>query len=177
MLKITGGQFRGRVLKAPKGEKTRPTSSMVRQRLFDILAGSVEGASVLDLFAGSGSLGIEALSRGAYEATFVERDRNALRCLEENLRSLQVEANVLRHDVLAALKKLAAQQQFDLIFMDPPYALSIEGLFPLLEMVLKPDGLLVVEQGKRSSLAPENFSLQDTREIGDTRIFFFTHLS
>jgi len=124
-LRIIGGAFRNRLLKAPKGEQTRPTLAVLRKAVFDILQSQIEDSHFLDLYAGSGAMGLEALSRGALHATFVETDRHALRCIEENTRLLKVQdqCTLLSYDVLLALKKMAKKERrFDIIYADPPYA-------------------------------------------------------
>lgn len=125
-MRIIGGTDRGRRLTAPRGLRTRPTAERVREALFDILGSRVAGAHVLDLFAGTGAVGLEALSRGARRAVFVERDREALRALRANLAVLGIsreQARVVAGDVLAVLPALAASEAaFDVVFLDPPYA-------------------------------------------------------
>lgn len=124
-LRIIGGVFRNRLLKSPKGEQTRPTLAVMRKAVFDILQSKIEGASFLDLYAGTGAMGLEALSRGASHATFIETDRFALRCIEENSRDLKIEkqCTLIGYDCLLALKKLVKEKkQFDIVYVDPPYA-------------------------------------------------------
>src|SRR6476646_2543843 len=123
-MRVIAGRLGGRRLKAPAGRRTRPTSERVREALFAMLE-DVAGAHVLDLFAGSGALGIEALSRGAAGAVFVERDAGALRALGDNLAALGLAppvAVVRRADAVRAVEKArAAQEKYDLVFIDPPY--------------------------------------------------------
>jgi 16S rRNA (guanine(966)-N(2))-methyltransferase RsmD len=125
-MRVIGGQDRGRRLRAPRGLRTRPTADRVRVTLFDIVGPAIAGTRVLDLFAGTGAVGIEALSRGAARAVFVERDRDALRTLRANLATLHLSreaARVVAGDALAALPGLVATEgPFDLVFLDPPYA-------------------------------------------------------
>lgn len=147
-MKIIAGEFGGRILKAPKGDVTRPTTSLVRKALFDICMAHTEDALFLDLFSGSGALGIEALSRGARHATFIERDRNALRCLNENLKMLGLESRstVLSGDVFSYLKKF--KTPFDLITADPPYHDKIHTeLLHIIDekKLVKNGGLLFIE--------------------------------
>ncbi len=122
-LKILGGEFGGRLLKAPKGSQTRPTTSMVRKAVFDILQPQVQDAVFLDLFSGSGAMGIEALSRGAKRAIFVDSHKEAIRALKENLSLLKIEnALVMQNDVFKALTKLKEMNLVcDIIYADPPY--------------------------------------------------------
>ncbi len=129
-MRVIGGTCRGRALRAPHGDGTRPTSDRVREAMFDVLGsalgpGGLAGASVLDLFAGSGALGIEALSRGAASAVFVERDRRAVAVVSANLAALGLaggQVEVARADALAWLAGPGAGRAFDLAFCDPPYA-------------------------------------------------------
>ena len=130
-MRIIGGHDRGRRLRAPRGLETRPTADRVRVSLFDVLGPAIAGARVLDLFAGTGAVGIEALSRGAARVVFVERDQAALRALRANLAALGASrgaARVMAGDVLRVLADLSAQEEpFDLVFIDPPYATSLAG--------------------------------------------------
>jgi 16S rRNA (guanine(966)-N(2))-methyltransferase RsmD len=126
-LRIIGGTFKGRPLKSPKGNATRPTLAILRKAVFDILQTDVEGADFLDLFAGSGAMGLEAMSRGASSATFVDNNRQALLAIDENRKTLQLEkqTTLLPLDALVALKKLAkTNHTFHIIYIDPPYAIS-----------------------------------------------------
>lgn len=121
---IVAGKFRHRRLVAPKGAQTRPTASRLRESLFNICQGYIEGASFLDLFAGSGAVGLEALSRGAQSVVLVDKNREAISCMKENIASLKVEsqAKVYSGDVFAVLKTLVQQKKtFDIIYADPPY--------------------------------------------------------
>jgi 16S rRNA (guanine966-N2)-methyltransferase len=124
-VRIVGGENRGRRLAAPRGRRTRPTAERVREALFDVLGPSVAGTRVLDLYAGTGAIGLEALSRGALRAVFVERDREALRALRQNLERLRLPraaARIVAGDVPAALDAVArSEAAFDLVFLDPPY--------------------------------------------------------
>lgn len=127
MMRVVAGQARGRLLRAPAGRETRPTTDRVREALFSVLGslGGVDGAAVLDLFAGSGALGIEAASRGAAAVTFVDRDRAAIDCINANLGVLEpgsVATAVVQADVLRWLAREASG--FDLVLADPPYAWS-----------------------------------------------------
>ena len=127
-MRVITGTARGRRLVTPAGLATRPTSEMAKEAIFSIIQFEVEGSMVLDLFAGSGQLGIEALSRGAKEAVFVENNRAAVRCIQDNLKftHLEQQATVLPFDVLAALARLEGQRPFQIIFMDPPYGKGLE---------------------------------------------------
>jgi 16S rRNA (guanine966-N2)-methyltransferase len=168
-VRVVAGEFRGRRLSAPRGVRTRPTADRVREALFSIL-GEVEGARVLDLYAGSGALGIEALSRGAGSAVFVERDPRAAAAIERNLAAVGVEAALVRDDVSRFLAR--AEGSFDLVFCDPPYdsASGLAGtLAERLPAVTAPDARIVTESDKRNPLVLP-FPLLTERTYGDTRI-------
>lgn len=171
-MKILSGIYKNRQLKTPKGDRTRPTSSKIRGSVFDILQGEIEGARFLDLFAGSGGMGIEALSRGAKSAVFVEKDRNATSCIRENLSALGAEAKLYPIDALAAVKKLQKLGEvFDLIYVDPPYALNVSSLMQQLPSLLAEDGRLFLEQGKRAEISTDLLELARERHFGDTTLF------
>ena len=171
-MRVISGQFGGRTLVAPRGRDTRPTSDRVREALFSILA-DVAGARVLDLFAGSGALGIEALSRGAAGATLVDNSRVAVQCIEHNLAALGATAQVHRMSAATFLDRARADaRQYDLIFLDPPYrqarALAVQ-LSAALPPVLAPEGRVVAESDRRAPLTLELAQL-DERRYGDTLI-------
>lgn len=154
VMRVTGGMLAGRRLHAPQGETTRPTAARAREGLFGWLGSSVDAARVLDLFAGTGALGIEALSRGAAHALFVERDRAALAALRRNLETLQIGAQtaVLATDVVRAASQLVSQgRRFDLVLMDPPYARVLPDLAKRVQLVglLDREALLVIERRTR----------------------------
>jgi 16S rRNA (guanine966-N2)-methyltransferase len=168
-VRVVAGEFRGRRLAAPRGTRTRPTADRVREALFSML-GDVSGARVLDLYAGSGALGIEALSRGADSAVFVERDPRAVAAIERNLESLGVEEEVLRDDVVRFLRR--GSGTFDLVFCDPPYDWASRLAGPLTEHlpdVTSEDARIVTESDKRNPLELP-FPLVTERTYGDTRI-------
>jgi 16S rRNA (guanine(966)-N(2))-methyltransferase RsmD len=174
-MRVIAGSLGGRPLKAPRGRATRPTSDRVREALFAML-GELGGASVLDLFAGTGALGIEALSRGAGRAVFVERDASALRALRGNLAALEIDsgrAEVRRADALAALQSArAAEETYDLIFIDPPYVQAHDWgprLSAILPTLLRPAARVVVESDRRAPLDLE-FEVVRHRLYGDTSI-------
>jgi 16S rRNA (guanine966-N2)-methyltransferase len=166
---VIAGTFKGRRLQAPRGARTRPTADRVREALFSIL-GDVGGARVLDLYAGSGALGIEALSRGAESALFVEHDARAADAIERNLIAVGVEAPVVRQDVLRFLGR--AEGPFDLVFCDPPYD-SASGLAePLAERLqaLTPENARIVTESDKRRPLELPFPLLRERVYGDTRI-------
>ena len=174
-MRVIAGRYGGRRLQAPPGTGTRPTSDRVREALFSILGARVAGARVLDLFAGSGALGLEALSRGAEAVTFVERAPAALRALRANLEALGADAEVARGDASKWLRAASAgARQYDLVFLDPPYrqaeALGAE-LSELLPAVLGRDALVVAESDRRTPLELTIPTI-DERRYGDTLIRF-----
>jgi 16S rRNA (guanine966-N2)-methyltransferase len=168
-MRVVAGALGGRRLEAPKKAGVRPTADRVREAIFSIL-GPVEGARVLDLYAGSGALGLEALSRGAAEATFVDDDPRAVATVRRNLRMLGVTAGVHRRDALAFLRSAAGP--YDLVFCDPPYSCAArlgEPLSRALPPVLSDDALIVTESDKRNALELDLPHLTE-RVYGDTRI-------
>ncbi len=172
-MRVIAGHWGGRRLQAPPGDSTRPTSDRVREALFSVLGPRLEGARVLDLFAGSGALGIEALSRGAAAATFVDSAPAAIRAVRANLQALGIEAEVRRADARRFLGGAsAAARQYDLVFLDPPYRLAGRlgpELTAALPAVLAPGAAVVAESDRRAPLAL-GLELHDERRYGDTLI-------
>jgi 16S rRNA (guanine966-N2)-methyltransferase len=172
-VRVIAGRWGGRRLAAPKGAATRPTSDRVREALFSILGDRVHDARVLDLFAGSGALGLEALSRGAAEATFVDSAPAAIAALKANLDDLGAEAEVHRSDALRFLRAAAGKaRHYDLVLLDPPYRLAARlgrALSEALPAVLAHDALVVSESDRRAPLALD-LPLTDERRYGDTLI-------
>jgi 16S rRNA (guanine(966)-N(2))-methyltransferase RsmD len=170
---VIAGRFGGRRLVTPRGSETRPTSDRVREALFAILGDSVPGAQVLDLFAGSGALGIEALSRGAAAVTFVDSSAAAVRAIQANLEALGIDAEVQRAEVLTALRTARrAARQYDLILLDPPYRLAARlapGLSEAIGVLVAPGGSVVSESDRRAPLDLD-LPLRDQRRYGDTLI-------
>jgi 16S rRNA (guanine966-N2)-methyltransferase len=170
-VRVVAGKHRGRRLRAPAGQATRPTADRVREALFSIL-GDVEGLRVLDLFAGSGALGIEALSRGAASVTFVERSHRTADTIRANLEGLGEDAEVAVRDALGWLRAAPPGSAYDLVLVDPPYDSAGRLAAPLsraLPGVLAADGLIVSESDRREPLLLD-FPLVDERIYGDTRI-------
>jgi 16S rRNA (guanine966-N2)-methyltransferase len=168
-VRIIAGTHRGHRIAAPRGSDTRPTSDRVRENAFNLI-GPVDGASVLDIFAGSGAMGLEALSRGAAHCVFVESDRDACRTINANLDKLQLHAAVLCKDALRALSQ--ETRRYDLILCDPPYDYAdLERLAPYLERALAENGLLVYESTGRAD-APQVGSLaqRTSRKYGSARL-------
>jgi 16S rRNA (guanine966-N2)-methyltransferase len=174
-MRIIAGSRKGHKIQAPRGRDTRPTSDRVRENVFNIL-GPVDGATVLDLYAGSGAMGLEALSRGATRAVFVERDGDAARTIERNLDKLRLSATILRQDAVSALAAEAgAGRKYDLVLVDPPYEMYTDvqpQLARYLPSVLAADGVVVVETDAR--VEPELPLAQRTsRKYGQARITVF----
>ena len=174
-MRVIAGALGGRRLKAPPGRTTRPTSDRVKEALFALL-GDLAGARALDLYAGAGGLGIEAISRGAARAVFIERDRRAVRTLRENLDSLGLgseRAEVRAADVLAALRAARTRAEtYDLVFIDPPYRRASDlghELSLLLPSLLEPEARIVVESDRRAPLQLQAH-LERERTYGDTSI-------
>lgn len=168
-MRVVAGHYKGRRLQVPKGAATRPTSDRVREALFSVL-GAIDGAHVLDLFAGSGALGIEALSRDAGSATFVDNDPKAVESIRRNLTAIGVEAEVQRRDAVAFLRSAAGP--YDLVFIDPPYSSAPRVGAPLTELlpaVLAKKAAIVTESDKRAPLELE-LPLEFERDYGNTRI-------
>jgi 16S rRNA (guanine966-N2)-methyltransferase len=167
-MRIIAGTHRGQRIAAPKGRDTRPTSDRVRENAFNLI-GPVDDADVLDLFAGSGAMGLEALSRGAGSATFVEHDRDACRVIDANLTKLGLKATVLSMDAVRALEQ--ERRTYDLVLCDPPYDYDSGRLRPHLAKLLTDDGLLVWETSSREP-APDVPGLQErtTRTYGSARL-------
>jgi 16S rRNA (guanine966-N2)-methyltransferase len=172
-LRVVAGAYGGRRLVAPEGTATRPTSDRVREALFAILGGSVQGARVLDLFAGSGALGIEALSRGAASAVFVDSAPRAIAAVSANLAALGIDADVRRIEARAGLRTASRRREaYDLVFLDPPYRRAGElgrELSEALSAVLAPGGRVVTESDRRDPLELD-LPVADERRYGDTLI-------
>ncbi|HEX8309446.1 MAG TPA: 16S rRNA (guanine(966)-N(2))-methyltransferase RsmD [Allosphingosinicella sp.] len=174
-MRIIAGQWRGRALLAPPGDLTRPTSDRAREGLFSMLAsrlGSFEGLRVADLFAGTGALGLEALSRGAAHCTFIERERTALAAIERNIAALGAQA---RSEVRAGAVERAGSpgEPFDLILMDPPYGQGLEQI--ALERVerdswLAEGGWVSIEKGPEPLRIPEGLEIEAERRFGKARL-------
>jgi len=173
-VRIIAGEHRGTRIFAPKGNDTRPTSDRVREAAFN-LVGPVDRAVVLDLFAGSGAMGLEALSRGAASVAFVESDRDACRTIQRNLEKLRVTgARVVQRDALQALA--ADRGTYDLILCDPPYGYGDhDRLGPYLARALAPDGLLVYETAAREEPTVEGLRTRTSRTYGSARLTLLEH--
>lgn len=189
-MRVIAGTYRSRLLKSLKGGALRPTSDRLRETLFNVLGTSVEGARFLDLFAGTGAVGIEALSRGAREAVFVENHAAAARLIRANLAALGVgsAAHVVAADALRALERLSpgpdtANAAFDIVFLDPPYAAE-EEYARILDFLgnhalLAPGALVIAEHRKKFDLPTRAGVLRRVRVLqqGDAALSFFQALS
>ena len=180
-MQVVAGTARRILLQTPPGEHTRPTSGRIKETLFNILQPVVQGAAFLDLFAGSGGIGIEALSRGAREAVFIDNSRQAVGCIRDNLERTHLagKAQVFQTDVLSAIRQLGLRgRRFDLIFVDPPYDGGFEQ--PVLEAIaqagiLAEDGRIVMEarmQTRLPDLAPLGFSVFREKEYKNNKHIF-----
>ncbi len=181
MTKVIAGEFKGRNLRVPVSV-TRPTTSRVREAIFSTIVhklGDLSDLRVLDLYAGSGALGIEALSRGAAEAVFVELDRKACQVIESNIKDLGLNrVHIQNTSVTSELKHRSTTGAFDLVLIDAPYTVSDDVIGELLIDLfendwLNEDALVVVERTKKSALTwPEAFTESERREYGDTTIWY-----
>lgn len=166
MIRICGGRWRGTKLLSPSG--IRLTRGSVKEAIFSIL--DVEGKDFLDLFAGSGAVGIEALSRGARNVVFVERRREMVEIIKKNLEKIGVVSKVIRGDVKSVIRKM--REEFDIIFMDPPYDKGYVGMvLPLLPSILREGGIIVVEHSKREDVELQGFK-RKRKVYNDTVITF-----
>jgi 16S rRNA (guanine(966)-N(2))-methyltransferase RsmD len=176
-MRVIAGRFKGRHLKAPSWEGLRPTSDKLRETIFNILAARIDGARVLDGYAGTGAIGIEALSRGARHVTFIEKNRRAARLIEENLNVCAVEEGytIQCADVVDALTTAPAAAAFDLILLDPPY--DTENVSAVLDAAarhLATDGLIVLERAtRREPEAPDAVVRVRDVKSGDSTLTFF----
>ena len=176
-VRVVAGRYKGRRLSTPRGPETRPTLDRVREALFSTL-GRLQDARVLDLYAGSGALGIEALSRGAAEATFVDSDPTAVRVIRENLELIGAEdARVFRADAQSFLRGAARHgDRWDLVLCDPPYRLAPrlgQSLGPLLAPVLGPEARIVCESSVKHPLRLD-LPVAAERRYGDTALVIHT---
>ena len=176
-MRVIAGACKGRTLQAPSWEGLRPTSDRLRETLFNVLAPRIEGARVADVCAGTGAVGIEALSRGATWVTFVEHDRRAVALIEANLRrcALAEGYTIERRDALARTTRLAGGP-FDIVFLDPPYAQrSLQPWLDLAAAHLAPAGLVVIEHARRLEAPGAHAGLSRTRQLpqGDSALAFY----
>ena len=182
-MRIIAGAFRGRRLHAPKGKRIRPTIDRVREAIFNIIAAELAGAKVLDLFAGTGAMGLEALSRGAQFSMFVDQGEEAVRLIRENVQLCGVEdrSRIIQGPAAQAIRRLGSGNElFDLIFMDPPYGKGyIEKTLDILGEVARDDALVIAEHHVKDE-APQVsgiWQLDRERRYGDTLISVYSRLS
>ncbi len=183
MPRVVSGKYKGTHLIAPKGEKTRPTSDKVKEALFSILQMRIPGARFLDLFAGSGQIGLEALSRGASEVVMVEHSRNVAAVIQSNIERLHAEeqTEIVISDVYSAIKKLAdSNRRFDIIFMDPPYAEAASAFKKTTELIagndlLNEGGVLIIEHSADTTFEGNviNLTLIRCCKYGTTLLTFY----
>lgn len=177
-MRIIAGALKGRRLQAPAGASVRPTSDSLRETLFNVIGARVEGARILDAFAGTGAVGLEAISRGARHVTFVERDAKALRALEQNVAACRAGdmCTIVRADVVRAASRLASGDRFDVVFLDPPYDLAgVEEALAVAAGLLASGGLLVFEHSRRRP-SPETIAgltRQRLLQAGDSALSFY----
>ena len=183
-MRVIAGSLRGRRLKPPAWEGLRPTSDKLRETLFNILAPRVAGARVLDGYAGTGALGIEAVSRGARTATFVDEDRRAVALIAENAAHCGIENQcaIIRADIARALERLRggpAFEPFDIVLLDPPYALpnssELDAILRATGSLLARDGIIVLEHARRAAVPDAAGELTRTRSVisGDSALSFY----
>ncbi len=170
-MRIIAGTHRGHRIDAPKGLETRPTSDRARESAFNLI-GPLDDATVLDVFAGSGAMGLEALSRGAASCVFIEQSREATRTINANLDKLQLHGTVIQQDAIRALS--AERRRYDLVLCDPPYDYRDHArLGPQLARVLAPQGLLVYETAAKVEPVIEALTIRTSRTYGSARLTLF----
>lgn len=179
-MRVIAGSLKGRRLKSPDWEGLRPTSDKLRETLFNILAPRMAGARVVDVYAGTGALGIEALSRGALDVTFVEQDRRAQALIAENLAHCGIVAGyaIVRSDALRALAALGRASAFDIILLDPPYTEGDTTMAPILSAAgecLAGGGVVVLERTRRQRVPDATGCLVRSRDVvsGDSALTFY----
>jgi 16S rRNA (guanine966-N2)-methyltransferase len=182
-MRVIGGTYRSRRLIAPHGLATRPTSDRLRETLFNVLAPRMEGAVLADLYAGSGAVGIEGLSRGARLVYFVDSAKPAVDAIRENLAALEIRSGfrIESCSVHAALRRLAEHGRYDVIFLDPPYAATddytrtLTSIAQQADALLSPEGIVIAEHGRKMALAESYGLLERYRvlEQGDAGLSFY----
>ena len=176
-MRVITGTARGTLLAAPNGLDTRPTGDKVKESIYSIIQFDVPGARVLDLFAGSGQLGIEALSRGAESAVFVEKNPIAVKCIVSNLEKTKLTegATVVKQHALSFLQTTG--HMFDIALLDPPYMSSnLNEALPLLAEHMSPQGIILCETCEEHEMPEsfENFSLKKEYRYGKTKLYLYT---
>jgi len=180
-MRVVSGSARGCKLSSPEGMDTRPTTDRIKETLFNILSPEIYDCSFLDIFSGSGGIGIEALSRGAKKAVFVENSQSAYKVIEANLEKtrLKNKAEIIRADALKAVEMLRAKnEKFDIVFMDPPYMKNFA--WPVMEAIrdgglLSKDGIIIVEESSEAQI-PEikGYEMYRTKDYKTTVMSFWT---
>ncbi len=174
MIKVTGGQLKGRYINSIDGEVTRPTASKVREALFSIISTDVYKSNFLDLFAGTGLIGIEAFSRGSIKVVSIEKDVNSFKILKKNLLNLNIESNFEIYKTDAEIYLKRSKECFDIIYIDPPYKSdNYQKIFKILEdnpNLIKDEGKIIVEYGTKIPLPSFNFNLIKSYKYGDTSL-------
>ncbi len=177
-LRVIAGALKGRRLESPTWTGLRPTSDKLRETLFNVLAPRIEGARVLDGYAGTGAVGIEALSRGASHVTFIEQDRRAAALVTANLARCGIASGyaIIQSSVLQGVQRLRGGPPFDVILLDPPYDSDIQDVLPHVGEIVKTDGVVVVEHARKSPPPPAPGRLARVRELksGDSALTFYT---
>jgi 16S rRNA (guanine(966)-N(2))-methyltransferase RsmD len=181
-MRIIAGTLKGRRLKTPTWSGLRPTSDKLRETLFNVIAPRIAGARVVDAFAGSGALGIEALSRGAAWVTFVEHDRRAQALIAENLAICGISRGyaIIRAPAARAFATLPAASApfdpFDIVLLDPPYDVAAEEALDGVDRLIAPDGVVIFEHARRQPAPGEAGRLVRTRELasGDSALAFYS---
>ena len=168
-MKIVAGRFKGRPLKAPKTDQTRPSSAQLRAAVFNICQNEIENSSFLDLFAGSGAMAFEALSRGAKKATLVEKDKEALKAITANCKALDVAVTVYPYDAKRALVGFK-DERFSIIFLDPPYKTPVEPFIEACALLLETGGHLFVEDKVKTEIPESSLHLKSCRRFGSSRL-------
>ena len=179
-MRIIAGALKGRRLGAPTWAGLRPTSDKLRETIFNVLAPRIEGARVLDGYAGTGALGIEALSRGAAHVTFVEQDRRAAALIAANLEKCRISGGyaIIQASVLQAIEGLKSKgnNAFDVILLDPPYASDFQDALPRVGDIVKPDGVVILEHARKTDAPAGAGRLTRVRELksGDSVLTFYS---
>lgn len=178
-MRIISGKYKGHQLASFQAGHIRPTTDRVKESMFNILMNDIEGARVLDLFSGTGSLGLEALSRGAREVTFVEKNKSSIDILRKNLAKLKVTEpyQIIQKDVLSFLKSFKGDP-FDIIFADPPFTEEMAHdvmLGASQSQIFQPSTIMLIESGRREKIEDDYETLirYDVREFGDKFLSFF----
>lgn len=178
-LRVVSGKARGTILYSLQGDNTRPTLDRVKEALFNIIQSKISNAKILDLFAGSGALGIEALSRGAKQVTFCDKSYEAIQVIKKNIAKthFELQSTIIHSEYKSTLKKL--KDEFDIIFLDPPYKenLVVKAVEGILESgLLSKDGIIVIETDEEErelrNLEKININVYDLRKYGRVRLIF-----